>query len=297
MSSTITRIRLLLDWEQDAKHAIIWAADKAGLFGKSGLKVEMVPPLPQPLEKVQAGEVELAINYPHNILLLRKDLPNLISVGALVKTNPEGLMTLKESGIATSKDLINKVIAIGSSPLAKSQIKIFLSHHNLTDENIELVLVGHDGDKGLLEGKFDALNVVEYANSRVERKGYETNFFPYINSGVPDSAFLVFTGHEDWVDSNTEALKQFFSCLKGGLDLVKKWGNEEWEAYTDAVEGRNRDEEMTVWAAILPMIDDGGDIFHHNVEELRKLQDILYEGGMLETTYPIEEIFVNSHLV
>ena len=61
---------------------------EAGLFGKSGLKVEMVPPLPQKLEKVHAGDFELAINYPHNILLMRKELPNLISVGSPLTTHP-----------------------------------------------------------------------------------------------------------------------------------------------------------------------------------------------------------------
>ena len=296
MSNTTTRIRILLDWDADAKHAIIWAADKAGLFGKNGLKVEMVPPLPKRLEKVHAGEVELAINYPHNILLMRKELPNLISVGALVKTNPEGLLTLKKSGIATPKDLENKTIALGWSPLGKSQIKIFLDYHDLTDKNIELIPIGRKGEKPLLAGEFDALNGVQYAIPRTERKGYEVNFFPFINSGVPDSAFLVFTGQEDWVNSNGEALKHFFSCIKEGLDLVKEWGNEEWESYTDTIEGRNRDEEMAVWEATLPLIDDGGDLFHHNIEEIRKLQEVLYSGGMLETTYPVEEIFVNSYL-
>jgi putative hydroxymethylpyrimidine transport system substrate-binding protein len=298
MSNTTKQIRILLDWDQDAKHAIIWAADKAGFFEKKGLKVEMVPPTPQPLEKVHTGEVELAINYPHNILLMRKDLPDLISVGALVKTNSEGLMTLKESGITNPEDMKNKKIAIGSSLMAKSLMDAFLTYHNLTDQNIELVHVAFDGEKKLLSGEIDVLAGVGYALPRLEREGYATNFFPFINSGVPDSAFLVFTGQKDWVNSNTEELKQFFSCIKDGFDLVKQWRIEDWETYTSTIEGRirYRDEEMAIWDAILPMIDDGGDLFHHNIEEIEKLQDILYTDGFLETTYPIEEIFVNSHL-
>ncbi|MDP7643133.1 MAG: ABC transporter substrate-binding protein [Anaerolineales bacterium] len=298
MSNKTTRIRVLLDWDQDSKHAIIWAADKAGLFGKKGLDVEMVPPLPKSLERVHNGEVELAINYPHNILMMRKDFPNLISVGALVKTNPEGLVTLKKDGIAKPEDMKNKTIAIGWSPLGKSQIEIFLSHHNLTDQDIEIVPVARDGETRLLAGEFDVLNGVQYGIPRMEREGHASNFFPYINSGVPDSAFLVFTGQKNWVDSSTYALKQFFFCLKEGLSLVKKWGKEEWESYTDTIEirKRDRDEEMAVWEAILPMIDDGGDLFHHDVEEIKKLQEILFSGGMLDTKYPIEEIFVNSHL-
>lgn len=296
MSKTTTRIRVLLDWELDSKHAIIWAADKAGLFEKKGLQVEMVDKLPDSLEKVHAGEVELAINYPHNILGMLEKLPNLVSVGAFFKTNPEGLLSLKKSGINTPQDLINKKIAVGWSPLGKSQIKIFLEHHGLTEEDVELVPVTDDGDILLREGKIEVLNWVTWGLPRTERRGFEINFFPYVDSGVPNSAFLVFVGEKTWVKSNQGAVKEFFACLKGGLDLVKQWGEEEWESFTDPIEIRNRDEEMAVWEVTLPLIDDGGVLFHHNIEELKKLQDVLYTSGMLKTTYPIEEIFLNSFI-
>jgi hypothetical protein len=39
MSKTKTRIRILLDWDQDAKHAIIWAADKTGLIEEISLRI------------------------------------------------------------------------------------------------------------------------------------------------------------------------------------------------------------------------------------------------------------------
>lgn len=259
--------------------------------------MEMVPPQPERLEKVQAGEFELAIDYPHNILLMRNELPDLVSVGALVKTNPEGILTLARDAIGTPRDLANKTIAIGWSPLGKSQAEIFLSHHGLTDQ-VELVPVGRDGEVRLMAGEFDALNGVHYGIPRMAREGIETNFFFYIDSGVPDSAFLVFTGQKEWVNAHTQDLRQFFSCLREGLGLVKGWGGEEWEIYTESIEGRKRfrDEEMAVWEAVLPLIDDGGDLFHHNVEEIGKLQDILRSAGMLDTLYPVEEIFLNSHL-
>ena len=40
-SNTTARIRVLHDWEADAKHAIMWAADTGGLFEENGLKAEM----------------------------------------------------------------------------------------------------------------------------------------------------------------------------------------------------------------------------------------------------------------
>ena len=72
MPDKMTTVRIILDWTADAKHAIIWAADKFGYFKEAGLKVEMVEPPSKSansLEKVHNGEAELSINYPHNILL------------------------------------------------------------------------------------------------------------------------------------------------------------------------------------------------------------------------------------
>ena len=37
MTNTHIPIRIILDWTPDAKHSIIWAADRAGYFEQEGL--------------------------------------------------------------------------------------------------------------------------------------------------------------------------------------------------------------------------------------------------------------------
>ena len=299
MSNDLTKIRVILDWTPDAKHSIIWAAEKNGLFAHEGLTIEMVPPPSKSsnsLQKIHDLEAELAINYPHNVLLMRGDLPRLISVGALVKKNSEGLLSIKKTEITEPAHIKGKRIGIGPSPVSRSQFEVFLTANGLRYEDIELKYVGFEGEELLLAGEIDALDAVWYAIPRTERKGHEINFIPYTVSGVPDSPFLVFTGENGWVSSNTAALKRFFSCLKAGLSIVSGWGFADWKSYTDTIEGRNTEEEMKIWETTLPLIDDGDTLFRQNINEIEKLQDILFDKNLMQEKYRIGEIFSNEYI-
>lgn len=299
MTDKPTRIRIILDWRLDAKHSIIWAADKAGCFEKEGLKVDMLEPPSESansLEKVHAGEAELAINYPHNILLMRKKLPHLVSIGSIIKKNSEGLLSLQNKNISKPEHLKHKTIGIGPSPVSKSQFEVFLSSNNLSYQDIELKTVDFEGEELLLKGKIDALDAVQYAVPRTEGKGYRTNFIPYTSSGVPDSPFLVFTGTAVWVEEHGDMLTKFFRCLKKGFSLVQRWNEKEWESYTRTCKDRTPHEEMNIWKATLPLMDDGGTLFEQNIPEIEKLQDILHQKGLLQERYTIADIFINSYI-
>ena len=78
--------------------------------------------------------------------------------------------------------------------------------------------------------------------------------------------------------------------------MVKSWDKDNWKSYTDTIDGRNPEEEMKIWEATLPLIDDGGTLFQQNVQEIKKLQAILISKELLKNEYPVEEIFVNSYL-
>lgn len=299
MMNKYTEIRIILDWTPDAKHSIIWAADQAGCFDKNGLKVEMVAPPSKSansLEIVHRGEAELAINYPHNILLMRKELPHLVSVGSMIKKNSEGLLSLQENKISLPMHLKHKRVGIGPSPVSKSQFEVFLSSNNLSYQDIDLKYVGFEGEELLLNGEIDALDAVQYAIPRTEGKGHKINFIPYTTSGVPDSPFLVFTGHDSLVENNSEILQKFFSCLNKGYSLVQQWGVKDWESYTSTCNGRTPDEEMKIWEATRPLIDDGGPLFEQNIDEIEKLQDILFQKDLLKEKYKIKDIFINSYI-
>jgi putative hydroxymethylpyrimidine transport system substrate-binding protein len=299
MTDTAAQIRIILDWTLDAKHSIIWAADKEGCFKECGLNVELLEPLSKSassLEQVHSGAAELAINYPHNILLMRKELPNLAAVGSMIKKNSEGLLSLRVKNIDSADKLKNMRIGIGPSPVSKSQFEVFLTSNGLSYQDIDLSYVGFEGEELLLKDEIDALDAVQYAIPRTEAKGHQVNFIAYTTSGVPDSPFLVFTGSADWVTTHGEDLKSFFACLKKGLAIVKSWDRKRWKSYTDACKDRTPDEEMSIWKTTLPLMDDNGILFDQNVNEIEKLQEILYQKGLLTEKYQIADIFINTYI-
>lgn len=296
MGSSKYTIRIILDWKLDAKHAIIWGAIEAGYFEDAPFTLELVEPPAKSansLELVHSGKAELAINYPHNILLMREELPELVSVGALVRRNPEGLLTLRDSQIRNPADLRGKKIGIGPSPVSRGQFELFCKNQGISPADIEVVTVGFDGEDYLLSREIDALDAVQYAIPRTERKGHKVYFIPYTSFGVPDSPFLVFTGAKSWVDGVREDLPAFFQGLKKGLYLVKGWDLDAWKKYTDTIPGRNAEEEYEIWKATIPLMEESGQLFSHNIDECKKLQNILLSRDLLSTAYEMKTIFLN----
>jgi putative hydroxymethylpyrimidine transport system substrate-binding protein len=295
----LKKIRLLLDWTMDAKHAIFSDAMRRGCYAERGLELELLEPASKSSDAIQliaTEQAEIAINYPHNILLLRPPGTDIVSVGALVKSNPEGLLSLSDTGIGKPSDLKGKRIGIGPSPVSRAQFTAFLSENRLSPRDVDIVTVGFEGERLLIGGDIDVLDAVEYANSRTRRKGYEINFLAYSQFGIPDSPFLVFAASGRWVEENGEAVRGFLAASAEGLAGVKRWGSEEWGSYVAEMQNRVVEEEMEIWENILPLIEGQGPLFAHAIATLKGLREILRNKAILTHEVVIESIFLNTFL-
>lgn len=293
------KIRLLLDWTMDAKHAIFAEAIRKGCYAEIGLELTLVEPASkssEAIELVASGDAEMAINYPHNILLLRPPDSDIVSVGALVKKNPEGLLSLSATEIEKPADLKGKRIGIGPSPVSRAQFAVFLSENGLNPEDVDIATVGFEGERLLIDGDIEALDAVEYANTRTRRKGYEVNFMAYSCFGIPDSPFLVFAARRGWVEKNRESIRGFLTASAEGLAGVKRWGRDDWGRYTAGIKHRTVEEEMEVWESIQPLIEGQGRLFAHSIAALNGLKEILLKKGVLRQDVAVEDIFLNSCL-
>ena len=293
------KIRLLLDWTMDAKHAIFAEAIRKGCYAEIGLELTLVEPASkssEAIELVASGDAEMAINYPHNILLLRPPGSDIVSVGALVKKNPEGLLSLSATGIEKPADLKGKRIGIGPSPVSRAQFTVFLSENGLNREDVDIATVGFEGERLLIDGDIEALDAVEYANTRTRRKGFEVNFMAYSRFGIPDSPFLVFAARRDWVEKSREAIRGFLTASAEGLAGVKRWDRDDWGRYTAETKNRAVEEEMEVWESIQPLVEGQGRLFAHSIAALNGLKEILLKKGVLRQDVAVEDIFLNSCL-
>ena len=291
-------IRILLDWTLDAKHALLVEGRDKGFFEEAGIELHILEPASKSamaIERLHQGEADLAINYPHNVLLMQEDNPGVISVGSLVGSNPEGLLSLKESGIKKPGDLIGKTIGVGPSPVSLAQFEMFLNANSLDESSITLVKVGFEGEELLIKGEIDALDAVSYAIPRTINKGFEIDFMAYIEYGLPDSPFLVFAADGSWADAHRDTMKGFFSALERALVSVESWTQNEWNAYADKIPGRNGLEENAVWKLLQPAISNGN-AFRLEHEGIRNLARLLLAKNILKKDYDIEQYFTNTYI-
>jgi putative hydroxymethylpyrimidine transport system substrate-binding protein len=293
------RVRLLLDWKLDAKHALFVEGMSRGAYRAVGIELELVEPAAKSIEGLEllaAGEVDLSINYPHNLLLSHARLPALVSVGALVRRNPEGLLSLADNPVRIPSDLAGKRIGIGPSPVSQAQFDVFCRANHLDRAGLEVISVGFDGEEQLLDGRIHALDAVAYAIARTERKGRAVCFVSYARHGIPDSPFLVFAARASWADRQGELLPAFFRVTAESFARVSAWGEREWAAYAAGIPGRNGEEERAVWQATRPLIAGSETLFVQDIAALVGLRDILIARGLLDATVDIPALFPDRFL-
>lgn len=292
----LNKLRLLLDWTLDAKHALFVEAGKRGFYREQGIELEIMEPAQKSsmaLERLHAGEADLVINYPHNIILMQEKVPGVISVGSLVRTNPEGLLSLRLKNIESPKDLPGKTIGVGPSPVSQAQLEVFLSQNGIDRKSVNFTTVGFEGEELLLAGKIDLLDAVSYAIPRTLRKGYPVNFFTYTEYGLPDSPFLVFAAREDWAEKNRDILKGFSAATRKGLERVEAWDISDWGEYVKGIPARDSDEEeFQVWERTLPLLGKEK-LFYQSPAEVENLYKILKDKKILDKDYSLEKLFLN----
>jgi len=135
-----------------------------------------------------------------------------------------GAIPVRKSVLEEPEDLKGKRIGIGPSPVSRAQFAVFLSENGLNPEDVHIATVGFEGERLLIDGDIEALDAVEYANTRTRRKGYEVNFMAYSRFGIPDSPFLIFAARRDWVEENREATRRFLAAAAEGFSGVKQCG-------------------------------------------------------------------------
>ncbi len=98
----------MLDWYPNAVHSFIYAAIEKGYFKEEGVKVNIkFPSNPtDPLTLAAAGKVTVGLYYQPDVVMARanEQIP-VKSIGAVVRSPLNHVVSLKSAGIQSPKDL------------------------------------------------------------------------------------------------------------------------------------------------------------------------------------------------
>lgn len=221
----LEEITFVLDWTPNTNHTGVYVAEAKGYFQEAGLKVNIVqPPEDGATVLVAGGGAQFGVDFQEYMApIFATDDPMPVSaVAAIIQHNTSGLISLKEKGIESPRDMEGFTYATWDMDVEKAIMKYIMEKEG--------------GDYGQLKmlpstvtDVVTALNTdvdlvwIYYAWDGIATKvqGIETN---YINLADVDGALdfysPVIIANDEYLDSNPEQAKAFLAAVKKGYEYA-----------------------------------------------------------------------------
>ena len=294
---------IVLDWYPNAIHSFLYVAEEKGYFAEEGL--DLVVNFPSNtndgISLPAAGRADLGIYYLQDAILtaVGEDVP-IVSVGSVVQESLNVVISLKEKGIESAKDLAGKKIGYAGTALSEAQVKCMLEKAGVSAEECQLIDVGFDLLTATTTGQVDATigNMINHEVPQLEEQGIEINYFRPVDEGVPAYYELVFLAGEDAVENHPEKLQKFLRAAKKGFDFMQE--NPE-EALQILLENQNAENfplsesvEQASMDVILPkMAKEGQPFLYQDISVWQENADWLYEMGLLKEKADVSYMVVD----
>ncbi|SFD14422.1 putative hydroxymethylpyrimidine transport system substrate-binding protein [Bacillus sp. 491mf] len=296
-------VTVMLDWYPNAVHSFIYAAIEKGYFKEEGVKVHIkFPSNPtDPLTLAAAGKVTVGLYYQPDVVIARANehIP-VKSIGAVVRSPLNHVVSLKSAGISSPKDLEGKTIGYSGTPLSEEYVKTMIKGDGGNPNNVKVVDVGFDLVPALTTKKVDAVTGA-YINHEVpvmRHEGYEPAYFNPADYGVPNYHELVFVTGDKTLKKDKETLQAFLRGAKKGYEFMKKNPDEALNILLNHQEKENfpliPEVEKESMKILLDKMETKDEPFlSDTASSWEKQNKWLKEKGMTKEMVPANELFEN----
>ncbi|KAJ49678.1 putative hydroxymethylpyrimidine transport system substrate-binding protein [Clostridium tetanomorphum] len=299
----LEEVDLVLDWYPNAIHSFIYAAMEKGYYEEEGLKVNIkFPSNPtDPLTLPAAGKATLGIYYQPDIVMARvNEKVPVKSIGAIVHTPLNVIISLKEKNINSPKDLSGKTIGFSGNPLNTEYVKTMVKADGGDPNSVKIIDVGFELLSSMITKKVDATTggLINHEVPVLKHEGHQINYFSPSDYGVPRYYEEVFVTSDNTLKEKKETLRKFMKASKKGYEFMKKnpdealkilLNNQQKDSFplTEAVEK----ESMNM---LLPKMESKEEAFLYQDKKVWE-DNIkwLQENGMLKEKVNAEDFFVN----
>lgn len=236
--SMTTQLTLALEWFLNPDHTPIAIGMEKGWFLDAGIALTLVQPEEHldPLERIAAGTLDLAITEPLHLVADRAQGHPLIGFGRFLHTNG-GVMVLEKSGIKRPADLVGKRIQYPGAPgpggLAIAATMARADGADCGPTDFTPVNLGFEHTKALQTEQADAATLVFYNFEVVEAEelGLNPSYFSLKKWGVPDFCQLHFIADEGRHARDEALFRRFIAVLRRGIDFIHENPDEAWSLY------------------------------------------------------------------
>jgi NitT/TauT family transport system substrate-binding protein len=282
----------------NVQFAPVYVAVEKGYFAQEGIELEFDYSWETDgVRLVGSGELPFAIASGDQVLLARaKDLPVLTFLNWWQRF-PVSVVALEESGIQKPSDLTGRKLGtpetFGASYIGWRALAVA---NGLTDQDVQLEVIGYTQLANLTEGRVDA--AVVYANNepvQLDQMGYGFVEFP-----VADYALLVSNGlisNEKTLEAQPELVRAFARAFLKGLEDTLNDPHAAFEICKDYVEGLEENEEAQ--RAVMEASLDywrGEPLGRSDPEAWKNTVEVMQDADLLKEQVDSDQAFTNDFL-
>ena len=222
----LREVNVVLDWYPNAIHTFLYTAIERGYFAEEGLDVKIHFPANDndALALVAAGKAEIGMYYQQDVIqAVANQGTGIKSIGAIVQSPLNVILSLKDKNITKSEDLVGKTIGYGGTVLSEALVKCMMENVGADASDVNMINVGFELMSSMTTGNVDATIgcLVNHEVPQLEEEGFDVNYFSVSGYGIPNYYEEVFLTNDDLLENEPEVVAGFLRAAKKGFDDFK----------------------------------------------------------------------------
>ena len=222
----LREVNVVLDWYPNAIHTFLYTAIERGYFAEEGLDVKIHFPANDndALALVAAGKAEIGMYYQQDVIqAVANQGTGIKSIGAIVQSPPNVILSLKDKNITKPEDLVGKTIGYGGTVLSEALVKCMMENVGADASDVNMINVGFELMSSMTTGNVDATIgcLVNHEVPQLEEEGFDVNYFSVSGYGIPNYYEEVFLTNDDLLENEPEVVAGFLRAAKKGFDDFK----------------------------------------------------------------------------
>ncbi|MDE6182204.1 MAG: ABC transporter substrate-binding protein, partial [Eubacteriales bacterium] len=219
------KVTFMLDWVPNTNHTGIFVAKEKGFYDELNIDIEIInPPEESVTALVTAGKANFGISFQDSIAMAlnENEVFPVVAVAGIIQHNTSGLLSLKEKGIETFKDLEGKTYATWGNDIEQATIKQVMENENGNFENVELYYSTVTDAVSAMQTNVDAVWVYEAWDAMMAKvSGIDYNFLRFSDvEPALDFYSPVLISNEEFLNSNEDLAKRFLEATKKGYEFA-----------------------------------------------------------------------------
>ena len=219
----LREVNVVLDWYPNAIHTFLYTAIERGYFAEEGLDVKIHFPANDndALALVAAGKAEIGMYYQQDVIqAVANQGTGIKSIGAIVQSPLNVILSLKDKNITKPEDLVGKTIGYGGTVLSEALVKCMMENVGADASDVNMINVGFELMSSMTTGNVDATIgcLVNHEVPQLEEEGFDVNYFSVSGYGIPNYYEEVFLTNDDLLENEPEVVAGFLRAAKKGFD-------------------------------------------------------------------------------